>query len=46
MGKPMYWLYDAINHVRYTPTGKYDDVVRFSTLSEAKAFAEELSRKP
>ncbi len=35
-GKPMYWLYDAINHCRYTPTGKYDDVVNFPSLKEAK----------
>lgn len=42
MGKPMYWLYDSVNHVRYTPTGKYDDCVNFPTVAEAKKFVTKL----
>ena len=37
-GKPMYWLYDAINHCRFTPTGKHDDSVSFTTLRDAKKY--------
>lgn len=32
-----YWLY--LNHHRYTPTGRYEDAVHFSTLAAAKKFA-------
>lgn len=39
-GKPMYWLYDAVHHCRYTPTGNYDDCLNFSSLKEAKKFIE------
>lgn len=37
-GKPMFWLYYQ-NH-RYTPTGRYDDAVRFNTAAAAKKCAE------
>lgn len=51
-GKPMYWLYDAVHHNRYTPTGKYDDCVSFTSLKSAKRFVEgvhsniKLQRRP
>ena len=35
MGKPMFWLYR--DGSRFTPTGRYDDVVSFTTVREAKA---------
>lgn len=36
--KPVFWLYR--DGSRYTPTGSYEDVVRFETSAEARAFAE------
>lgn len=38
MGKPMYWLYK--NGSRFTPTGRYVDVVSCTTVREAKAKVE------
>jgi hypothetical protein len=38
MGKRHYWLYR--NNHRFTPTGKYDDVVFFKSPAAAKKFAE------
>ncbi len=35
MGKPMFWLYR--DNTRFTPTGRYDDVVSFKTAREARA---------
>jgi hypothetical protein len=40
MGKPMYWLY--FKNGRYTPTGHYNEVVSFTTVSQAKAFVSDL----
>jgi hypothetical protein len=37
MGKPMFWLYR--DGARFTPSGRYDDVVSFTTARKAKAFA-------
>jgi GNAT superfamily N-acetyltransferase len=39
-GKPMYWVYH--DGGRYTPTGKYDDVVHFTTVAMAKKFIESM----
>lgn len=41
MSKPMYWLIQT-GVGRYTPTGKYEDVVSFTTLDAAKQYAETL----
>lgn len=43
----MYWLYQLKNGRsvgRYTPTGRYDDSVHFSTLKEAKDFVKHLTK--
>lgn len=39
MGKPMFWLYR--DGCRFTPTGRYDNVVSFRTAQDAKNKAEE-----
>lgn len=37
-GQPMFWLYR--DGSRFTPTGRYNDAVSFTTAAEAKAFVE------
>lgn len=37
MGKPMFWLYREGS--RFTPTGRFADVVSFKTAREAKKYA-------
>lgn len=42
MGVTMWWLYRGNN--RYSPTGKYDDAVNFSSVSSAKKFVDKLNK--
>jgi len=37
-GKAMYWLYH--DGGRYTPTGRYDDVVNFPSARQARQYAD------
>ena len=43
-GKKMYWIYGPYpkHSGRYTPTGRYDDCVSVSTVSEAKELVKTL----
>ena len=36
MGQKMFWLY-RVGFGRFTPTGRYEDVVSFPTAAQAKA---------